>query len=270
MPVEWPLERMLLNHHMIDWSQLLDVQGWPAIRVPDVLDRLERHPSLLLWQELSSFLTVEGEAFCRASFAALPRIAALAEQTTGENREEALTLAADIARSLHKYRDADDLVRSGRHAFATLHRLAARSLAGRTGAEFRDRFQATLAFAGYTFWAVISLDYADEHYEISCPRCVQQLHVVIGEHGRYSAIRTWHDGDVRRIPLRQADPAALTGIARWMHDTAAAYGELTLSGGLTYLFGDAACPHCGRVLNIAARYEAENSASQPIEPVVLR
>ncbi|MFI5959718.1 hypothetical protein [Cryptosporangium sp. NPDC051539] len=43
---------------------------------------------------------------------AIPRIAAIAEQTRGDDREEALDLAADIARSLVFYRDADDLVRS--------------------------------------------------------------------------------------------------------------------------------------------------------------
>jgi hypothetical protein len=261
---------MLFNHRMIDWSRLLDVQGWPAIWIPDLLDRLERQPSPQLWQELRKLLVVEGEAFCRASFAALPRIAVLAEQGARENREEALTLAGDIATTLHHFRDADDLVRSERNVFASLHHLAAQSLSGRTGKDFHERLQAALAFAGYTFWAVISLDYSDEHYRISCPRCVRRLYIAIGEYGHYSAIRTWDDGDVRRIPLRPADPATLTGIARWMHDTAAVNGELTLAAGLTHLFGDAACPHCGRFVNIAARYEAENSPPQPIELLVPR
>jgi hypothetical protein len=122
---------------MTDWSRLLDARGWPGIWIPDVLERLERHPDPQLWQELRGLVTVEGEAHCRAAFAALPGIAALAEQTGGENREEALTLAADIVRSLHEYRDADDLVLSGRDAFARLHRLCALSLPGRTGSACR-------------------------------------------------------------------------------------------------------------------------------------
>ncbi|HEX6683654.1 MAG TPA: hypothetical protein VF062_12705, partial [Candidatus Limnocylindrales bacterium] len=200
-------------------------------------------------------------------FAALPEIATLAGQSTTESRDEALTLAGDIARTLHKYHDADDLVRAKPHAFATLHRLAADSLPGLTATDFRMRFQAALAFAGYTFWAVISLDYSDEHYRISCPHCAQHLYIVIGEYGNYSAIRHWNDGDVQRLALRPAEPPTLTGIARWMHDTAAANGEVTLADGLTYLFGDAGCAGCGSIFNIANRYEAENSPSQPIEPV---
>lgn len=260
----------MFNRQMVDWSRLLDVQGWPAIWIPDLLDRLERQPSPQLWQELRKLLVVEGEAFCRASFAALPRITGLAERGIVDSRDEALTLAGEIARTLHRYRDADDLVRAERDSFTTLHRLAVDSLPGRSGADFRERFQAALAFAGYTFWAVISFDYSDEHYRVSCPRCVRELFVVIGEHGHYSAIRHWNDGDVQRIPLRPADSATLTGIARWMHDTAAANGELTLAYGLTYLFGEAVCPRCGNVFSIANRYEAENSRPQPIEPVVAR
>jgi hypothetical protein len=131
----------------------------PLAWIPDLLDRLERQPTPQLWHDLSSLLVVEGEVFCRAGLAALPRLAALAERGGAESRDEALALASSIVRTLHKYHDADDLAEPA--AFATLYRVAAGAL---PGTDFHDHFQAALSFAGYTFWAVIGLDYTDEHY----------------------------------------------------------------------------------------------------------
>jgi hypothetical protein len=112
---------VLFNSHMIDWCELQDVEGTPATWIPDLLDRLERQPTAELWQDLRYGLGVfECETWCRVSFAAIPRIAAIAEQSRGGDREEALDLGADIARSLRFYRDADDLVRSARDAYGTL------------------------------------------------------------------------------------------------------------------------------------------------------
>ncbi|SHN46314.1 hypothetical protein [Cryptosporangium aurantiacum] len=175
---------------MIDWCELQDAEGAPATWIPDLLDRIERQPTAELWQELRHGLgVIECETWCRVSFAAIPRIAAIAEQSRGDDREEALDLAADIARSLVFYRDADDLVRSARDAYATLHRLAAESLADRTGIAFVQRLQAALAFAGHTLWATVGMDYSDEHYGLDCPHCARQIFVVIGRYGCYSAIR---------------------------------------------------------------------------------
>lgn len=240
----------------------------PATWIPDLLDRLERQPTSQLWHDLSSLLVVEGEVFCRAGLAALPRLATLAERGDTANRDQALALASSVTRTLHRYHDADDLAEPA--AFATLYRVAAEALPGRTGSDFRDHFQAALSFAGYTFWSVIALDYSDEHYHLGCPHCAQRLVIVIGDHGHYCAIRHWNDGDVERLPLRPTDPAALTGVARWMHETATASGDLTLANGITYLFGDATCPRCGSTFNVATWYEAENGPTQPIAPVVPR
>lgn len=237
----------------------------PPAWIPDLLDRLERQPTPQLWHDLNSLLVVEGEVFCRAGLAALTRLAALAERGGAESRDEALALASSIVRTLHKYHDADDLAEPA--AFATLYRVAAGAL---PGADFHDHFQAALSFAGYTFWAVIGLDYTDEHYHLGCPHCARPLVVVIGDYGHYCAIRHWNDGDVERMPLRPADPATLTGVSRWMHETATASGELTVAAGITYLFGDATCPRCGSTFNVATWYEAENGPPQPIDPVVPR
>lgn len=78
--------------------------------------------------------------------------------------------------------------------------------------------------------AVISLDYSDEHYRISCPRCVQQLFVVIGEYGHYwrcgtETMATFNAYPSGR-PTRQPWQASRTGCAM-------ANGELMLANGLT-------------------------------------
>ncbi|GAA2500494.1 hypothetical protein Ahu01nite_078590 [Winogradskya humida] len=86
--------------------------------------------------------------------------------------------------------------------------------------------------------------------------------VVIGDYGRYAAIRDWHEGDIQRRPLRPADPAVLTGIKGWMAGTASVHGERVLAVGLTYLFGEGDCPHCGATFEVAAQREH----SRPAEP----
>ncbi|SHN47045.1 hypothetical protein [Cryptosporangium aurantiacum] len=50
----------------------------------------------------------------------------------------------------------------------------------------------------------------------------------------------------------------MTGVARWMYDTASQHNEHTLAAGLTHLFGDAVCPHCGHVFGVADRRETTN------------
>ncbi|WP_433825818.1 hypothetical protein ACQP2E_27380 [Actinoplanes sp. CA-015351] len=116
---------------------------------------------------------------------------------------------------------------------------------------------------------LLSLDFTDEHYHVGCPHSSTRLAIVIGEHGHYSAFRHYNDGDIHRIPLKPAMPDELTGIGRWMHDTAAAGGDMLLAEGLAYLFGQATCGLCGSTFNLADWFEAENSPHQPIDPIVI-
>ncbi|MEU8659550.1 hypothetical protein [Actinoplanes philippinensis] len=151
-----------------------------------------------------------------------------------------------------------------------LHRLARERVVSAAGPATVRRLQDTLAFAGYTFWAAISLDFTDEHYHLDCPHCATRLAIVIGGHGRYSAIRDHDDGDIHRVPLRPATPAELNGTSRWMHDTAVAAGDTILADGLIHLFGRAGCGACGSSFDLAGRLEAENSPIQPIDAIVPR
>ncbi|MEV0900376.1 hypothetical protein [Actinoplanes sp. NPDC049802] len=164
----------------------------------------------------------------------------------------------------------DELVRANSEAVAALHRLAQARLTDSGNLPLTTLLQDTLAFAGYTFWASISLDFTDEHYHVGCPHCFTRLAIVIGEYGRYSAFRDYNDGDIHRISLKPALPEELPGIGRWMHDTAVTGGDMLLAEGLTYLFGQATCGLCSSTFNLSDWIEAENSPHQPIDAIVAR
>lgn len=193
----------------------------------------------------------------------------LAERRTDKDRDRALKLAAVIVRTLHRHHRHDDLVRINPEAIAALHRLARARLAY-DGPALIQQLQDALAFAGYTLWASISLDFTDEHFHLGCPHCKTRLAIVIGDYGHYAAVREYNDGDISRIPLHPASPQDLTGPGRWMHDTAIAGSDMTLADGLTYLFGRVTCSTCGSTFNLADWFEAENSPGQPIDPIVPR
>ncbi|MDP9792877.1 hypothetical protein J2S43_001389 [Catenuloplanes nepalensis] len=253
---------------MIDWRSVRDLQDHSGVVVGSLLDRLERQPDLPTWRDLERRLVVEAECWCSAGFAALPALARLARSGAEADRDRALDLAAVIVRSTHRNQEHDDLVRRIPETLATLHRLSRDRLATCTGPALVRRLQGALAFAGYTFWATISMDFTDEHYDVGCPGCATRLAIVIGEYGHYSAIRDHNDGDIHRHDLRPTGPADLTGIARWMHDAAVTGGDATLAGGIAYLFGRAACGACGSTFDLADWLEAENGPRQPIDPIV--
>ena len=247
-----------------------DARGDSGVVVERLLDRLKLEPEVALWEELDHRLVVENECFFSVGFAALPALSQLAQSGDTEHRDRALDLAAAITRTLHRHHEDDRLVRTNPQALEVLHGLAQTRVATGVGPTLVRWLQDTLAFAGYTFWASISLDFADEHYHLGCPQCSTRLAIVIGNYGHYSAIRDYNDGDVHRLPLRPAAPADLAGTGRWMHDIAVASGDLTLADGLTYLFGGAECGACGSTFNLADWFEAENSPAQPIDPIVPR
>ncbi|GAA3455661.1 hypothetical protein [Dactylosporangium matsuzakiense] len=261
-----PADDMVLDASVIDWQSVRDVSGDSGVRIGRLLD-VERYPTTEAWDEIERRLVVEAECWCSAGFAALPRLAELAQSGTEEHQIRALRLAATIVRSLHRSYQYDDIVRAGTEALKALHRLARNRPTVHTGRAFVAHLQYTLAFAGFTFWATISLDFTDEHYHLGCPHCAVRLAVVIGDFGHYTAIRDYNDGDIHRVVLRPVTPGDLTGIGRWMYDAA---GETVLADGLTYLFGRATCSICGSAFNVAEWLEAENSPTQPIDTVVPR
>ncbi|MEH1017066.1 hypothetical protein V6U90_28710 [Micromonospora sp. CPCC 206060] len=191
---------------MIDWRSVRDLQGDSGVIIEMLLGQLARQPDDAVWSEVEGRLVAEAECFCSAGFAALPELSRLARSGSDKDRDRALKLAAVIVRTLHRHHQHDDLVRVGPEAIAALHRIARARLAACIGPALVQRMQDTLAFAGYTFWASISLDFTDEHYQLGCPHCTTRLAIVIGDYGHYAAVRDYNDGDISRIPLHPTSP----------------------------------------------------------------
>ncbi|MFI8423497.1 hypothetical protein [Streptomyces sp. NPDC085479] len=143
---------------------------------------------------------------------------------------------------------------------AELRATAAARLRSGLGEElYLRRLRAVLAFEGRPLWCETLDDFTDFFLTVACPHCDAPVVIAVGDHGCYSSIRDWNLGDVHQIPLRPADPHALTGTGRMLHETAVRDGQQRLAWGLTHLFGRAECPGCGSVFGIADEYAATDA-----------
>ena len=240
-----------LNTHVIDWTQVLDPLG-TAGRVPALLDQVEAEGDAEAWDDLWDALCLEGETVVPASFAALPRLVAI-----GSTTPQALSLAGSIMRGALQDHGADDLLQSCTSVVPRLQSLLDRRLKSRP-VGYLHAFRDLLAVTGQYHWSSVLGDFSDDFYSMCCPHCDVEVTVAIGDHGRYSAIRDWHAGDVERRDLQPVSPEDLIGTGRWMHDTAVRDDQDWLANGLTYLFGKAECPRCASTFGIAAEYTAAN------------
>jgi hypothetical protein len=84
-----PVAPPVCTRTVIDWSELRDHPHHPGVEVAVLLDRAEREPSAEVWHRLGALLLVEGECWCSAGFAALPRLSALAHSRATEYRDHA-------------------------------------------------------------------------------------------------------------------------------------------------------------------------------------
>ncbi|WP_158708731.1 hypothetical protein [Streptomyces bikiniensis] len=117
-----------------------------------------------------------------------------------------------------------------------------------------ETFLHLLAAEEQYHWSAALGDFSDDFYQVDCPHCAAEVTIAIGDHGRYSAIRDWHLGDVDRRGLGPASPGSLSGVGRWMHETAVRDGKTVLADGIAHLFGRAECPRCAGVFDIADEY----------------
>ncbi|MFE3927599.1 hypothetical protein [Streptomyces sp. YIM B13508] len=154
----------------------------------------------------------------------------------------------------------DDLLPGCAHAIRTFREILDRHLRSRPD-DYLASFRFLLATEQQYHWSAVLGDFSDDFYGVACPHCAVDVTIAIGAYGRYSAIRDWHLGDVDRRELRPADPAALSGVGRRMHETAVRDGQGSLADGIAHLFGHAECPHCASVFNVAEEY---TSANRPV------
>ncbi|MEU6654287.1 hypothetical protein ABZ904_33875 [Streptomyces sp. NPDC046900] len=239
---------------MVDWAQMRDC--WFEVdRVPELLERVERGDVADAWKELGWRLVLEHDLVSPASFAALPRLVCLAPRSA-----EARALAGEILERAAGHHGCDDLLADCAGAIAQFREVLNRHLRSRP-TDYLVSFRALLSAEAEYHWAADLGEFKDDFYPLACPHCGAEVTIAIGDYGRYSAIRDWDMGDVERRDLRPAAADRLTGTGRWMHEMAVRDGQEVLADGISYLFGDAECPGCASVFNVAEEY---TSANRPV------
>ncbi|MFF8975082.1 hypothetical protein [Streptomyces sp. NPDC014995] len=237
---------------MVNWTQMHDCYG-DVDRVPALLERVELGDDAEAWEELGYRLVLECELVFPASFAALPRLVRLASRSA-----RARGLAGTILRCAAGHHGCDDLLAGCADAIAEFRELLDLHLQARP-VDYLATFRDLLAAKEQYHWSAVLGEFTDDFYHLACPHCAVEVTIAIGDHGRYSAIRDWHLGDVDRLGLRPAAREELSGIGRWMHQTAVRDGHEALADGIAHLFGKAECPRCASVFNIADEYTSANS-----------
>ncbi|MGW6980127.1 hypothetical protein ACWGE1_11850 [Streptomyces sp. NPDC054932] len=238
-PVEAPSARMYDCRMEVD-------------RVPELLERVKAGDDAEAWDELEYRLVLEYDLVFPASFTALPHLVRLA---AGSAR--ARGLAGWILRRAAGHHGCDDLLADCADAIGEFRALLDLHLRSRP-ADYPESFAALLAAVEQYHWAAVLGDFTDDFYEVACPHCAVDVTIAIGDHGRYTAIRDWHLGDIDRRDLRPAAPGELSGTGRWMYETALRDGQGPLADGITHLFGKGECPRCASVFGIADEYGSAN------------
>lgn len=221
-------------------------------RVPELLARVGSDDDANAWEELDRRLVLEHDQVFPAGFAALPRLVALASGSARARR-----LAGAIVQRGAGSHGCDDLLRGCAGAIADFRGLLDRHLRSRPD-DYLQTFRDALAAAEQYHWSAVLGDFSDDFYLVACPHCALEVTIAIGDHGRYSAVRDWHLGDVDRRALRPEPPDDLSGVGRWMHETAVRDGRDLLADGVAHLFGRAECPGCASVFAIAEEYASSH------------
>lgn len=221
-------------------------------RVPELLARVEREDDAEAWDELGHRLILEHDLMFPASFAALPRLVHLASRRTA-----ARELAGAIVRRAAGNHGLDDLLAGCTAAIAEFRELLDRHLRSRPD-DYLATFRDLIAVEGHHHWSAALGDFSDDFYQVACPHCAVEVTIAIGDYGRYSAIRDWNLGDGDRRALKPVPAEELSSTGCWMYETAVRDGEFVLADGITHLFGQAECPSCASVFNIADEYASSN------------
>jgi hypothetical protein len=223
----------------------------PADDIPGLLAQAEPDPSSPVWDELWSRLCHQGTVYS-ASFAALPMLTDIAGRWSTAQRSMPLVLAGAIVSSADQQGVRVDPHASYRVEIAALRGLTEEALqssdlAGESGT-YVHMLMALLAFEGVKLWSEQLDGLNNDEYEVACPRCGDECFVAFGEYGAFTTQDSMYmrESDSPRLPLVPAAPAKLPRIGRRLHDRAIADGHPDVATKLTYVFGHADCPACGK------------------------
>jgi hypothetical protein len=242
-----------------DWARLSHAYG-SAEDIPGLLDRIETAPSAGLWNGLWSALCHQGTVYS-ASFAALPRLGAIAAARAGAERVSALVLAGSIMAAADpgeaaRVRAEHPVVLAGLlELVGSQLRLPAPDM------EYVYLTESALALEGVPVWGegdALSWALTGGECEVGCPLCAAAVHVVLGDAGHFTTAvdHVWEE-PVDKVPLRPADPTGaargprLDGVGRRLYEAALADGRPRVAAALTYFFGNGVCPGCGAEFGVA-------------------
>ncbi|MBM9622286.1 hypothetical protein ACFQ60_14955 [Streptomyces zhihengii] len=126
------------------------------------------------------------------------------------------------------------------------------------GSDYCPLIEAVLNLEGDILWAEALFEgILSEEYELECPDpdgCAP-VWVVLGERGFFSTAEDYalSDDEIETFPLHPADPRALDGLGRRLHDLALRDGYDDVALVLRHVFGDATCPVCRRRFSVAGQ-----------------
>ncbi|QKW23863.1 hypothetical protein HUT16_36420 [Kitasatospora sp. NA04385] len=242
-----------------NWSALEDACG-TAEHVPALLDRFEADPSGTASELIDHLCPLLDTAFT-ASFAALPRLAALAEIRADHGLFDVLVVAGSIVSCAATGSEVFEVFAA---PIADLHRLTDRRLRTTEDAgEYVDLLQFLLSFEGVETWDRCLDGVGTGEYEVECPHCGVPVFLVTGDGDDCAdCFATTDDhalGEAGKIPLRPAASNELDGLADRLHRRALADAQPSVAHGLRHLFGPAACPDCGTAFRTADRVAANST-----------
>ncbi|MFJ6391295.1 hypothetical protein ACIQJT_27215 [Streptomyces sp. NPDC091972] len=195
----------------------------------------------------------------------VPRaLADMAEAGTADTAASALHLAGAVLVQADQRFETRNL--RDRYAPEIARLLAAANRWRQVTADRNDYchlLEAVLNLEGDIHWAEDLVGgVVGEEYELECPDpdgCAS-LWVVLGERGFFSTAEDYAlSDDLETFPLHPADPRALEGLGRRLHDLALADGHEEVARALTYAFGEATCPECGRRFSVVGQVAARSS-----------
>ncbi|MEV6209710.1 hypothetical protein [Kitasatospora sp. NPDC051914] len=237
---------------VIDWAQMYD-WGREVHRVPQLLERVRWHEDAEAWKEPAWRLVLEHDLVSPAGFAALPHLVRLAPRSA-----EARGLAGKILERAAGRHGCDDLPADCADAVEEFGAVLDRHLRSRP-VGYLVSFRALLAVREEYHWANALEGFTDDINRVDCPQCGVEVTIAIGDFGCYSQV--WDGGEEIRRDLRPATVEELTGTGRWMHRIAVRDGQEVLADGIAHLFGEAECPGCAAVFDVAAEC---TSADRPV------
>jgi hypothetical protein len=256
---------------MTDWSKLRDVSG-SAEYIPELLEELKTSHDQEIIRELWDRLCHQGSVYS-ASFAALPELILIAEQWyPSEDCLQIIWLAiailtgedGDNIRHPHDpskgekpqiwmtTADRIDIDSPNRSRYQTeidvLLRLTEAYLQqpNLLYGNFESILSSIVALKGYPRWGEALNHFSRSSYGWggSCNRCKQWIDIYNDNDGLVVAEVEKDDASTLQTFIDPASPELLTGIARWLYETALNRGHNSVVQNIIDMLGTGNCPEC--------------------------